>query len=180
MYVLPIVPNLGAYIFAVISVLVPFIIYRMVEKADTFDSQARKRLRKARIGILTVPAVIAILIIMVLVSGLFRHQLIAIASDSMHGTYDRGDAVLIEKLDASAIQENDILVFRKNGIIVTHRVMQISKANGRFAFVTKGDARDEVDAFTTYGEEVIGRVVMKAKYIGFPTIWINELFKKEV
>ena len=50
-YVLPIVPNLGNYIFAVISVLVPFIIYRMVEKADTFDSRARLRLRRARIGI---------------------------------------------------------------------------------------------------------------------------------
>ena len=180
LYVLPIVPNLGNYIFAVVSIMTPYVIYRMIEKSDTFDSRAKKRLRRARIGILTIPAVIAVAIITLLVSGVFKFQLIAIGSDSMHGTYDRGDAVLIEKLSATEIRENDILAFKKNGIIVTHRVVNIDKKDSRIIFTTKGDAREEVDGFSTYGEDVIGRVVSKAKYIGFPTLWMNELFNKEV
>ena len=180
LYILPIVPNLGNYIFAVVSILTPYLIYRMVDKSDTFDSRAKKRLRKARIGILTAPIVLAVAIITLLVSGIFKYQLIAIGSDSMHGTYDRGDAVLIEKLSATDIEENDILAFRKNGIIITHRVVDIIKENGQITFITKGDAREEVDGFTTPGENVIGRVISKAKYIGFPTLWMNEIFNKEV
>ena len=87
------------------------------------------------------------------------------------------DAVILEKCSASDIHENDILVFKHEGIIVTHRVVQIDTKNNRLQFTTKGDHNEENDSFVTGESQVIGRVVIINKYIGFPTVWLSELFK---
>ena len=73
---------------------------------------------------------------------------------------------------------DDILVFNKDGVIITHRVVSIDKRNNVMYFTTRGDNNDEADAFETPDSQVLGRVVMVGKYIGFPTLWINEIFNR--
>ena len=98
----------------------------------------------------------------------------------MAGTFERGDAVMIEKMPADKLKENDIIAFRKDGIIVTHRVVEIKKDGDRYEFITKGDANEDVDGFTTPGENIIGRINFRTKYIGFPTLWMNAIFNREI
>lgn len=179
-YVLPIIPNLGDYLYAVIAIIIPFVIYHMVEQMDTFDSHARQRMRKVNIGIIAAPLTVLLVVLVALVSGFFNYWLIAVGSGSMSGTFERGDAVMIEKMSADKLKENDIIAFKKDGIIVTHRIVNIYTENGQYIFTTKGDANAEIDSFTTPGESVIGRITMKTKYIGFPTLWMNEIFNKKV
>ncbi len=179
-YVLPIIPNLGNYIVAVISIIMPFVIYRKVERMDTFDSRARQRMHKINMRIITIPLAVFLVILVAFVSGVFNYWLIAVGSDSMAGTFERGDVVMIEKMPADKLKENDIIAFKKDGIIVTHRIVNIYTENGQYVFTTKGDANAEIDSFTTPGESVIGRITMKTKYIGFPTLWVNELFNRKV
>ena len=179
-YVLPIIPNLGNYIVAVISILMPFVIYRMVEQMDTFDSRARQRMHKINMSIITIPLAVFLVILVAFVSGFFNYWLIAVGSDSMAGTFERGDAVMIEKMPADKLKENDIIAFRKDGIIVTHRVVEIKKDGDRYEFITKGDANEDVDGFTTPGENIIGRINFRTKYIGFPTLWMNAIFNREI
>lgn len=179
-FILPIVPNLGNYLFAVFGIIMPYVIYRMVDRMDTFDSRARQRMRKVNFGIIAVPLTIFLVILVALVSGLMNFWLIAVGSDSMTGTFDRGDAVMIEKMSADKLKENDIIAFRKDGIIVTHRIVKINKDGDKYEFITKGDANTDVDSFTTSGENVIGRINFRTKYIGFPTLWMNEIFNRKV
>ena len=97
----------------------------------------------------------------------------------MNPTFARGDAVIIEKTDSDKIQKNDILVFKHEGIIITHRVTHIYTENDHLLFVTKGDNNEKDDAFKTTESQIIGRVVIINKYIGYPTVWLSELFKTE-
>lgn len=179
-FVLPIIPNLGPYLYAVTAIIMPFAIYRMVDHMDTFDSRARQRMRKTNFRIVAVPLTAFLLILVGLVSGIFDYWLIAVGSGSMSGTFERGDAVMIEKTTADKLKEDDIIAFKKDGVIVTHRIVKIYASGGRYEFVTRGDANEENDDFVTPGENVIGRITFKTRYIGFPTLWMNEIFNRKV
>ena len=74
------------------------------------------------------------------------------------------------------MNEDDILVFKNEGVIYIHRIVEISKKNKDITIYTKGDNNAMNDEFTTSKEEVIGVVKQKIKYIGYPTIWLSELF----
>jgi hypothetical protein len=45
-------------------------------------------------------------------------------------------------------------------------------------FKTKGDNNNAIDYFDVQGYNVLGKVIYKVKYIGYPTIWINDFFKR--
>ena len=114
------------------------------------------------------------MIIILLVSGIFKYQIVAIASNSMKPIYEKGDAVIIEKKNPNKIKEQDILVFKKNNTYITHRVIEIIKNENNYNFITKGDNNKELDKYKVPENEVIGTVKYIIKYLGFPTIWLNE------
>ena len=178
-FVLPILPNLGTFIYAVAAIILPTMIFLFTNNLHLANRKDQRRIQKRNQLITTIPIVIVLLVVVALVAGLFKHQIIAIASDSMRPTFARGDAVLVEKTTAEKIKEGDILVFKHEGIIITHRVNKIIVENDQLHFITKGDNQEEVDAFTTEEHQVIGRVVGINRYIGYPTVWLNDLFKTE-
>ncbi len=180
MYILPIIPNLGSYLYAVTAIVMPFVIYHLVLKLESFDRNAAVRIHKMNSGIIAIPATLFLITVVIFVSGIFKFQLIAVGSNSMAGTFDRGDAVMIEKTNPKTVKDNDIIAFRKDGMIITHRVVETHITDNRYEFITKGDANDDIDSFTTGGENLIGIIRFRTKYIGFPTLWINELFNKEI
>ena len=62
---------------------------------------------------------------------------------------------------------------------MTHRIVEIWKRNDKYYFTTKGDNNNSVDGFKTSEDQVLGRVTSIYKYIGYPTVLINEFFGKE-
>ena len=178
-FILPILPNLGHFIYAVVAIVLPAAIFLFTYNLNLTNRKDQKRIRRRNQLIISVPIGAFLLLIVVLVTGIFKHQIIAIASDSMTPTFVRGDAVMVEKCGPEEIKENDILVFKHEHIIVTHRVTQIDIKNDQYLFTTKGDHNDKEDAFKTKESQVVGRVVMVYKYIGLPTVWLSELFKAE-
>ncbi|MBQ9684634.1 signal peptidase I [Candidatus Saccharibacteria bacterium] len=178
-FVLPILPNLGPFIYAVMAISLPAAIFLFTYNLHVANRKDQKRIRRRNQMIITTSIVFVLLAVVILVSGIFKYQIIAIASNSMNPTFARGDAVVLEKTSADKIVENDILVFKHEGIIITHRVTQIYTENDRLYFVTKGDNNEEVDAFRTDESQVVGRVVIINKFIGYPTVWLSELFKTE-
>ena len=116
---------------------------------------------------------------MLLVSGIFKYKMIAIASNSMKPVYSRGDAVIYEKIDIKELEVGDVLAFQKDSIVVTHRITKIWRQNDKYYFTTKGDNNNTEDVFAPKEENVLGRVNIVFKYIGYPTVLINEFFRKE-
>ena len=88
------------------------------------------------------------------------------------------DAVLIEYMKPEELRKGDILVFNREGIIITHRIVDITKKKDKYYFTTQGDANPKPDGFISTDENVIGKVDYVVKYIGFPTVLINELFER--
>ena len=95
----------------------------------------------------------------------------------MTGELNKGDAVIYEAYDGQYIQEEDVVVFRKNDILVVHRVVDIERINDQNRYYTKGDANDAKDDGYITDENIEGIVLFKISYIGYPSLWIRDLFK---
>ena len=173
-YILPIYPNLGNYLNAILGLLLPFIIYIIIKKWINYNTKETKGF--VIVKIIGIPILIFSLLIVILTSGVFKYQLLSIASDSMNPIYYRGDAVIYEKVNVGEIKEGDILVFTKNSSIITHRVIKVIDDNDNLKFQTKGDNNENVDFDYTDENQVLGIVKYIVKYVGLPTIWFNETF----
>ncbi len=178
-YILPIVPDLGDYIYSVANILLPFILYNTLNKMIIKYDKEKQQLKKINRVVFVTPLVVLFIILVILVSGIFNHKLIAVASNSMVPMYSRGDAVIYEKVNVESLEVGDILAFKKDDIIVTHRIVKIWKRGDQYFFTTKGDNNNGNDSYMPKEADVLGRVRLSFKYIGYPTVLINEFFGKE-
>ena len=104
--------------------------------------------------------------------GLFSYQSIAILSNSMNPTFRRGDVVIYKK--EKEILPGDIIVFKYENQIIVHRVVSINEN-----YITKGDANNDIDYIKIEKEDIKGVYQFHIKYLGYPSIWLNEFFTKE-
>ena len=178
MYVFPIVPNLGDYLFSFVKILTPFIIFFIINRAMVEEEKSKRIITTNTLSIASIPIIACLVVLVMLISGIFKNTLIAIASDSMSPTYNRGDAVIYEKIKPDELKKGDILVFRHSNIIVTHRIVEIKKKKDTYYYTTKGDANDNIDSYVSTSDNVVGKVNYAIKYIGYPTVLLNELFER--
>ena len=180
-YIFPIIPDLGNYIYGVVNTFLPYMIYFFASKLIDYNSKSKNYTNKSVRRIFYIPVLVILVILVILVSGLFSHTIIAIASNSMVPEYSRGDAVIYEKVDAKDIKVGEILAYKKDGIIITHRVIFKQKNGSSYIFKTKGDANNAPDSDLVIDNQVLGKVSLKIKYIGYPTLWFNEVINgKEI
>ena len=90
---------------------------------------------------------------------IFGISVVKIVTGSMEPTIRDGDYIIIEKTEAAALKEGDIICFYSSdsdisGRLNTHRIMEISE-NGDF--ITKGDANKYSDEEAVSPEAVIGK-----------------------
>ena len=177
-YVFPIIPSLGTYLYSTFNIFLPYFIYYFSSKTIAYAEKAKKYSLRASNRIIYVPILIVLIVIVILVSGILKYKMIAIGSNSMVPTYERGDAIIYEKIeDVKDLKIGDIIAFTKNGIVITHRISNIKNNNGVLTFKTKGDKNKNEDFFDVSSSEVLGLVEYRIEYIGYPTLWINEYFK---
>ena len=175
--ILPIIPNPNQYIYSVIELIVPMIflykIYKFYRRER--DEKLDREYNKKRIGNLVLPSLVVIFLVYI-TSGYFYYHAIAIASGSMHPNIKKGDVVVIEKIkNKNEIEIGQVIACRYEKIIVVHRVVKKIKVDGNLYFYTKGDANNSIDNYKITEDMVVGIVNLKVPYIGYPTIWLNNL-----
>lgn len=182
-YILPIYPDLGYYLNSILWILVPYIIYIFIFKYINLTETNRKynHIKKSS-WYFTVSLLIILFFSASLVTGIFKYQIIAIGSGSMHPSINYGDAVIFEHLRGSneinTLKKGDILVFYHDNNYITHRVIKIYKNdNNVIKIKTKGDYNKENDSFTVNKKDIVGKVIFKIKYIGRATLWFNKYVK---
>ena len=178
-YIVPFVPNLGNYIYSVINIILPFILYTILSRMVIKYDKEKQELKTASKWIFVAPLLISFAALVLLISGVFRYKMVAIATNSMYPVYARGDAVIYEKVDVDKLEIGDIIAFQKDNIIVTHRIVKIWRQGEGYYFVTRGDNNNTNDTFQPTDQNYLGRVNFVVKYIGYPTVLINEIFGKE-
>jgi len=80
-----------------------------------------------------------------------------IISGSMSPLIEINDKVLVKKISHSEIKLGDVVLFRQDGVFVTHRVIKLSKLNGRPMILQKGDASNHASWIPL--DDVVGKVV---------------------
>lgn len=182
--ILPILPDLDWYFISLVGILLPILALIIIKNLDDrIESPKSKfRLKKEkpiRIIILIIPLIIFCLFI----AGIFKYKPTAIVSNSMHPIFDRGDVVIIEKLDRKKsrnLKKYDIIEYKLKNIIVSHRIIHIEKHNdGSISYITKGDNNNTADNEKVSSNQIIGIVKFRIPKVGYPSVWLNDFFNKE-
>lgn len=178
LYIIPIIPNMYIYFRSFLRMIYPYIMYLILEHtySKTNFAVAYKDKRKNIIGI-TITLILATLITM-LISCKFKYGILVIGSESMTGTINIGDTIIYEQYKNQEIKKGDIIVFKTRGITVIHRVINIENINNEIRYITKGDANEQEDDEYQTSNNIIGIKKLKIKFIGYPSLWIRELFTK--
>lgn len=176
-YLIPIVPNTYVFFRSIFKIAYPILFYLLITYMYdrlTFENLRRKN-NKSNIAIAV--TLIFVTLLAGLVSCKFRWGILSIGSNSMGGTFNSGDAVIFERYDDQKIEIGNIIIYEKNNRSVVHRVIEIGVFNGNYVYVTKGDKNELADSGYVYQDDVEGIVKASIKYIGYPSIWIRNLFK---
>ena len=176
-YILPVYPRTPDVLFAFAKILAPVLIYAFIKSLYAKKHKTESYKKKAA-GYVSVGILVAIMIsIVMLISCKFQYGMLVIATDSMTGEINKGDAVVYEEYDEQTITEGQVILFRKDSRLIVHRVSEIQRINGRNRYYTKGDANDSVDTGYISDGDIEGVVLFKVAYIGYPSIWVRDLFK---
>ena len=178
LYIVPIIPNLGYYIENLVITILPLIILLIIYKLYYSDdgkiasSRMYNKINKIS-NVIYSFVVILLLGVVLLVSGIGRYIVYTIGSASMEDTINVGDVVVIDKKDKE-FKENDIIAFYHNDVILVHRIIKIYKdAYGEY-YQTKGDNNETADSWLVKEKDVVGQYRMRFRWIGWPTVKLNE------
>lgn len=176
-FVIPYESQLSSALVSFARIFLPIVILIFVHALYTPRTFV---VAKRKTVISTVATVLCMIIsvgYIMLISQQFQYKLIIIATPSMSGSIEKGDAVIYEDYDGQRIEVGDVIVFTREDNKIIHRVMDIKKINGELRYFTKGDANKGMDSGYITDANIVGVINMKIKYIGYPTIWLRSLFK---
>lgn len=176
-YLIPIVPNMPDMMSAFTLLIFPLIIFIFID--TYFEKKVRRateRPSKWRFVFPTVALTLMVATVM-LISCQFRFGILVIASESMTGEIGKGDAVIFESYEhCDEPKEGDVIIYEENNRRVVHRVVKINVENGERQYITKGDANEGNDPGHRTDADIVGIVRLKILYIGYPSVWLRELF----
>lgn len=176
LYIIPITPDIHMYFKAFARIVYPIMIILVIQDSYEKNKKILEIKNKTIRRIITILLLLFIMFFTMIISCRFRFGLMVVGSSSMYNTIEKGDAVIYDS-KYSPLNVGEIILFKKNDIIIIHRVVKIENTNDEVRIFTKGDNNLQVDSGYTTIENVKGKVKFKIKKIGFPTIWVNELFK---
>lgn len=175
-YIIPYSSQLSPALYAFARLAVPLIIYWFIDLL--YERRRRYALEKKSkasfaVGVIALGLMVAFIM---LISCQFKYGMIVIATDSMTGELNRGDAVVYTAYDGQSIEKGQVIVFEKNKTRVVHRVVDVQNINGVTRYYTKGDANEDDDAGYITRADIIGLTNFKISYIGMPTLWVRDIF----
>lgn len=179
-YLIPYGSAISNAILAFVNIILPIAIYLFIdalyEKKRRYALGNRSVLYRVFSTGLTVVVVIIMAGTMMLVSNHFRFGAYVIATPSMTGELNKGDVAIYERYDNQPV-EGKVIVFKEGKTVVVHRVVDMEIINGVTRYYTKGDANEDRDAGYITDSQIIGVVDYKLPFVGYPTIWVRNLFK---
>lgn len=90
---------------------------------------------------------------------------LVVMSGSMTPAIKTGSLVLVNQ-KASGYAKNDIITFKSEKELVSHRIYDSSNIDGAIYYQTKGDANNDVDPALVAKKDVVGKVVLDVPYLG--------------
>lgn len=179
----PVFPDIDWFASGIIGVLFPAIIF-LLYKYDYQKKNRRisRRDLKKQNPIVYVPIFIVLIIFGAFMLGLFKYEPIAIVSNSMDPVFNRGDVVVLRKVNKTnlnKLKKYDIIIYSIDKQLVAHRIINKKEEKEELYFKTKGDANISPDLKWVKEDQIVGKYEFHIKYVGYPSVWLNDLFKKQ-
>ncbi|SHI72555.1 signal peptidase, endoplasmic reticulum-type [Geosporobacter subterraneus DSM 17957] len=174
----PILPNLKWITAALIGTLCP--VFFLMSMQNIYMEAAKEiRIRKedqesALSWVIT--SVVSIGIIWFAV-GVFPIYPSVIATGSMEPMIKPGDVILVKKiLDMDGINQlkaGDVIQFRRDSILISHRIVEVKKDEEGIRYRTKGDNNSGEDTELVKPEDVKGTIIYVIPKVGWPTLLLK-------
>lgn len=84
-----------------------------------------------------------------------------------------GDIVIVKEVKEEELKEGDIISFRKNDEIITHRIQEIEEKDNQTQYITKGDNNNTKDEIPVEYNNIEGKVEKIIPYLGYATIFLK-------
>jgi signal peptidase len=89
-----------------------------------------------------------------------------VLSGSMEPEFYAGDIVLVKEVPAGTLNTGDIIAFRLNNSVVTHRIIEINDSEGKREYFTKGDNNNTEDNIAITDDMVEGKYLFRISGVG--------------
>ena len=98
-----------------------------------------------------------------------------VLSGSMETEIKTGDIVVVKEIAEEEIKKNDIIAFKDNGIVITHRVIEIidNDGSGITKYITKGDNNNVKDNGYVIGSQIEGIYKFRIEGLGNLAIFLQ-------
>lgn len=175
-YFLSVKPELNMLLEAVILLVFPYVVYNYVKELNNRRTVTKKREKKKENKIVTAISTIIFVILVCLVSREFKYSMIGIGSESMTGTINKGDAIIYKRYEKDEDVKNKVIVFKRNNVMIVHRVIKVYTLDGEYVYQTKGDANESADNWLVEQSDVLGIVEKRVPFIAWPSVILGEIF----
>lgn len=103
------------------------------------------------------------------IPSVFGKSVLVIATPSMSGSIDAGDAIIIEK--SNSYKKGDVVTYFPvaEATSVTHRIVRIEGDK----YYTKGDANESEDPDPVFKNQIAGKVVIRMPKLGIIIEWLR-------
>ena len=96
----------------------------------------------------------------------YNYKAYVITTKSMEPEIKKDDVIIIKKCKESELNIGDIITFKANGEIITHRIVGVDENGEEKKYITKGDNNNAEDATLISFKEVEGKKVLTIRYLG--------------
>lgn len=175
-YFLSVKPELNMLLEAVILLVFPYVVYNYVKELNNRRTVTKKREKKKENKIVTAISTIIFVILVCLVSREFKYSMIGIGSESMTGTINKGDAIIYKRYEKDEDVKNKVIVFKRNNVMIVHRVIKVYTLDGEYVYQTKGDANESADNWLVEQSDVLGIVEKRVPFIAWASVILGEIF----
>lgn len=185
-FIMPYIPNLGNYLYAIVDITLPSMVYIYASKmiANNLDEK-RTTWEIIKIFIINIPVTVIFVIFIGFISGVFKYHLIGIDSSAIDPKIKRGDAVIInKKYKYENYKEGDIIVYKSDSKLIIDEITKKDKdeEGNTKLYITLEYNEDEDDIYKEIDKEIlVGKYNgFRISKVAYPTIWFNEFIKGDV
>lgn len=169
----PVLPNLQWITTAFVGVMCPILFFMSMQKIYLLESrEGRVKEEDSLLG-WGATSVLSILIVWFAV-GVFPIYPSVVVTGSMEPMIVPGDVILVHKIkDIDSVKTGEVIQFKRDGVLVSHRVIDIKEIDKVKSYYTKGDNNSGPDTEWVSARDVKGRVIQVVPKIGWPTMLIK-------
>lgn len=110
----------------------------------------------------------ALLVVFMLVSPRLGLGVHPVLSGSMEPALKVGGVIVTKQVSLKDVKKGDVISYRREGMPITHRVIDITSQDGKISFQTKGDANEDPDPYTVIPKgERVAKTILFLPYFGF-------------